>query len=214
TDLKEVTIAGILSDDAAVSLSDVSSVYTLSANTWQEELERKIPDFVLMEAEQISNGELSADSLLLWCCTSDIPVILWQRQAEIEARQFAAITEHVQFIFTHEASHVEMYREQTPTAKVELTPMPIRPSQSEKAVEEQELEKNSSILWRNNSKDFICFLVKKNNIKYESITPTLTMYVTAHTKEEYQQAIETIESQTVKNVKWILFIVPFKGYAQ
>src|SRR5699024_1008691 len=118
--------------DAAASLSDVSSVYTLSANTWQEELERNVPDFVLMEAQQIRNWELSADSLLLWCRTSDIPVILWHRQAEIMPAQFADITKYVQLIFTHEASHAEMYRELTSTAKVELTPMPIRPCQSGK----------------------------------------------------------------------------------
>src|SRR5699024_7682476 len=126
-----------------------------------------------------------------WCRTSDIPVILWHRQAEIMPAQFADITKYVQLIFTHEASHAEMYRELTPVAKVELTPMPIRPCQSGKTVKEQEMEENRSILWRNNPKDFICFLLKKYSIKYESITPTLTMYVTAHTKEEFQQAIET-----------------------
>lgn len=222
TDLKEIRIAGILSEDAMTSLIDISSPYALSVNTWQEVLEINVPDFVLLEVQKLTdeawgNGAERTSPisrLLLWCRTSDIKVILWHRQKEIAAQQFAAISEKADVIITHQAGHAEFYKEQTLKERVALTPEPIRPQPLESTVQEQKLEKNRSILWRNNPKDFICFLLKKMNIKYESIPPTLTMYVTAHTKEEFHQAIQTIESQTLKNVKWILFIMPFEGYVE
>lgn len=75
-------------------------------------------------------------------------------------------------------------------------------------------EMNRRILWSHNFKDFIRFLLKQLEIEYRSKLPTMTMYVTIHSSEEYRKAAATIEKQTVKNVKWILLIMPFDGYEE
>ncbi|MCM3741622.1 hypothetical protein M3210_15320 [Oceanobacillus luteolus] len=128
--LNNLEIAGVLSHSSVIGLSAVTQINRLDTYEWKKVIEKTIPDFVLLEAGEIISeewGKLEDHTspigrLLLWCETSNIPVILWHKQPSIEVERFIGLLSHVEFVLTHDAKQYEMYKSHADTPSVFLIP--------------------------------------------------------------------------------------------
>lgn len=113
----------------------------LEPGNWAEVLERKMPDFLLVEsawkgnggawAKKIENLHLKNDdtlkSLVDWCKSNSIPTVFWNKEDPVHFDIFLAAASFFDYVFTTDADSVAKYRERLNNHRVYVLPFAAQP---------------------------------------------------------------------------------------
>lgn len=128
--LNNLKFAGALPQSAVTSLNAVTQVTRLYAHNWGKTLAKAVPDFLLLEAGELHEakwGDIQDRTspigrLILWCQTSDIPMILWHKQTEAPCDKLLTRLADFKFVLTHDPVVFNMYKQAPGETPVYLIP--------------------------------------------------------------------------------------------
>ena len=136
-----VRVACILDEFSYVNFQPDCTLERLQRGSWQEQLEERRPDFLLVESAWNGNegdwkylitySEPRDDNplfaLIEYCRTRSIPTVFWNKEDPTNYDKFIDAAARFEYIFTTDANSLERYAEDAPDAVVGVLPFAAQP---------------------------------------------------------------------------------------
>ena len=128
--LNNLTFAGVLPQSAIISLNAVTQATRLQPEVYEKTLANNVPDFILLEAGELQDGNWGdihdrtspIGRLILWCQTSDIPMILWHKQTAAPYEELQERLADFKFVLIHDPEIYDAYKQAAGETPIHLIP--------------------------------------------------------------------------------------------